>query len=93
LVCHVLGIVAGLGVGVWDSAEAMHEPLLVVPADVVGGDQLDVAEVAERAASEGRVGAEALVLVQPDRGIGEGVLSNASPTEPIEGRTSDSGNV
>jgi hypothetical protein len=38
LVGHVLGIVASLGFGGWDSAEAMHEALLVVPADVVGGD-------------------------------------------------------
>jgi hypothetical protein len=52
LVGHVVGIVASLGLGWWDSAEAVHEALLVVPADVVGGDQLDISEVAERTTSQ-----------------------------------------
>ena len=46
-------VVAGFRFGGWDSPEAVHETLLVVPADVVGGDQFDVAEVTQRAAPEG----------------------------------------
>jgi hypothetical protein len=52
LVGHVLGIVARLGFGGWDAAEAVHEALLVEPRHVVGGDELDVAERAQRTASE-----------------------------------------
>ena len=52
LVGHVLGIVASLGFGGWDAAEAAHEALLVEPRHVVGGDELDVAERARRTASE-----------------------------------------
>ena len=52
LVGHVLGIVARLGFGGCDAAEAVHEALLVEPRHVVGGDELDVAERAQRTASE-----------------------------------------
>ena len=47
---HVLGIVVGLGFGGWDTAQAVHEALLVVPGDVVGGDEFDVAPCAQQAA-------------------------------------------
>ena len=39
-----MGTVAGLGFGGWYSAEAVHEALLVVLGDVVGGDVLDVVQ-------------------------------------------------
>ena len=48
----MLGIVLGLGFGGWDSTEAVHEALLVVPGDVVGGEVFDVAlTVADQSAS------------------------------------------
>jgi hypothetical protein len=53
LVGHGFGIVAILGLGGWDASEAVYEALLVVPADPVGGDELDVGEGAQRAAAEG----------------------------------------
>lgn len=78
MVGHGLGIVAGLCFGGRHPAEAMHEALLVEPGHVLGGDELDVAEVAQRSAPEGRVGADALVFVQPDGGLGEGVVVGLS---------------
>ena len=45
-------VVFGFRFGGWDASEAVHEALLVVPSNVVGGDELDVAEVAQRAAPE-----------------------------------------
>ena len=45
-------VVVGFGFGRWDASEAVHQALLVVPGDLVGGDELDVAEVAQRAAAE-----------------------------------------
>ena len=49
---RVVGIVGGLGFGGCDASEAVHEAVVVEPGDPFGGDQLDVAEVAEWAASE-----------------------------------------
>ena len=40
-----MGIVVGLGFGGWDTAQAVHEALLVVPGDVVGGDEFDVGQL------------------------------------------------
>jgi len=51
LVGHVLGIVVGFGG--WDTAEAVHEAVVVVSGDVVGGDEFDIAEGAQRAAAHG----------------------------------------
>jgi hypothetical protein len=45
-------VVFGFCLGGWDASEPVHEALLVVPADVVGGDEFDVAQVAYRAAPE-----------------------------------------
>ena len=45
-------VVFGFRFGGWDTSEAVHEALLVVPGDVVCGDELDVGEVAQRAAPE-----------------------------------------
>ena len=39
-----MGIVVGLGFGGWDTAQPVHEALLVVPGDVVGCDVFHVAE-------------------------------------------------
>jgi len=64
----------GLGFGGWDTAQAVHEALLVVPGDVVGGDVFDVAEGAQRAVSQRRIGADALVLVEPDRDLGQRIV-------------------
>jgi hypothetical protein len=46
LVGHVFGIVVAFGLGGWDTAEAMHDTALVVPGDVVGGDQFNVGQSA-----------------------------------------------
>jgi hypothetical protein len=61
-----LGIVAGLGFGGWYSAEAVHEALLVVLGDVVGGDVLDVVQGVELAAAKRRVRPDALGFVEAD---------------------------
>jgi hypothetical protein len=45
-------VVFGFCFGGWDASETVHQALLVVPGDVVGGDELDVGEVAQRAAPE-----------------------------------------
>ena len=45
-------VVFGFRFGGRDASEAVHEALLVEPADVVGGDQLDIGEVAQRATAE-----------------------------------------
>jgi hypothetical protein len=39
----VFGIVLSFGLGGWDTAKTMHKAPLVVPGDVVGGDEFDVA--------------------------------------------------
>ena len=53
---HLAGVelivVAGFCFGGWDASESVHEALLVVSTDVVGGDEFDVAEVAYRTAAE-----------------------------------------
>jgi hypothetical protein len=71
---HVLGIVLGLSFGGWDSSEAVHEALLVVPGYVVGGEVFDVAEGVQGAIAKRRIGPDALVLVEPDRGLGQRVV-------------------
>ena len=48
---HVL-IVLSFGFGGWNTAQAVHTALLVVPGDVVGGDEFDVGQGAQRAADE-----------------------------------------
>jgi hypothetical protein len=42
----------GFGLGGWDTAKTEHEALLVVPGEVVGGDEFDVGEGAQRARGE-----------------------------------------
>jgi hypothetical protein len=46
----------------------------VVPGDVVSGEVIDVAEGAQRAAAKRGIRADALVLVEPDRGLGQRVV-------------------
>jgi hypothetical protein len=58
----------GFGFGGWYSAEAVHQALLVVPGDVVGGDVLDIAQGPQRAAAKRGVCPDALVFVEADRG-------------------------
>jgi hypothetical protein len=38
--------------GGWDASEAMHEAVLVVPRDIIGGDELHVGQVAQQATPE-----------------------------------------
>jgi len=76
----VFGIVLGFGFGGWDSSEAVHEALLVVPGDVVGGDVFDIAEGGERASAERGIGADALVLVESDRGLGQRIVVGIADT-------------
>jgi len=69
----VYGIVLRFGFGGWDTAKTVHEALLVVPGHVVGGDEFDVGEVAQKPAAKRRVGTDAFVLVEPDGGLGQSV--------------------
>jgi hypothetical protein len=78
LVGHVFGIVLGFGLGGWDTAEAVHEALLVVPGHVVGGDQFNVGQSAQWAPAKRGVGADAFVLVEPDSGLGQSVIVGIS---------------
>ena len=71
---HVVGIVLGLGFGGWDSFEAVHEAVLVVPGYVVGGEVFDVAQGVQGAIAKRRIGPDALVLVEPDRGLGQRII-------------------
>jgi hypothetical protein len=64
----------GFGFCGWDTAEAVHEALLVEPVDEVDGDQFDVGQGAQRAATKRRVCADAFVLVEPDGGLGQDVV-------------------
>ena len=70
----MFGIVVGFGLGGWDTAKTVHEALLVVPGHVVGGDEFDVGQVAQKPAAKRRVGTDAFVLVEPDCGLGQSVI-------------------
>ena len=73
-------VVLGLGFSGWDTAEAVHEALLVVPGDVVGGDVFDVGQGVQRAATKRGIGPDALVLVESDRGLGQRVIVGIAHT-------------
>src|SRR5512132_2420258 len=78
-------MVLGLSFGGWDSSEAVHEALLVVPGYVVGGDVFDIGQRVQRASAKRRIGPDALVLVEPDRGLGQGIVvgvANAADRRP-----------
>jgi hypothetical protein len=64
----------GLRLDRWDTGEAVHESLLAGPGDVIGTDQFNIGEGAQRAAAKRGIGADTCVLVQPD-----GVSANALP--------------
>jgi hypothetical protein len=67
-------VVGGFGLGRWDAAEAVHEPLRVVPVHPGCGDLLQVGEGGNRPMAERGAVADALGLVQTDRGLGQGVV-------------------
>ena len=67
-------VVFGFCFGGWDASEAVHEALLVVPGYVVGGEVFDVAEGVQGAIAKRRIGPDALVLVEPDRGLGQRIV-------------------
>ena len=52
----------------------VHQPAGVVPVHPVGGDHLQVRQPLQRPSAERRVGSDAFVLVEPDRGLGERVV-------------------
>ena len=81
-----MGIVLGLSFGGWDSSEAVHEALLVVPGYVVGGEVFDVAEGVQGAIAKRRIGPDALVLVEPDRGLGQRIVVGVAnpPTDGLK---------
>lgn len=85
-------VVSGFRFSGRHESEAMHKALLVVPADLVGGEELHVGEVAQLAAAERRVGPNALVIVGPDP-VSATALSKASPMLPMKGRRPDSDSV
>lgn len=79
LVCsHGLGCVRSVMDGFefdwWDTAQAVHEPVGVVPVHPVGGEQFHVDQAMQRAAPKRRVIANRFGLVQPDRRLGQGVV-------------------
>lgn len=48
----ICSVVDGLVVDRWDAAEAVHEPVGVVPVHPLGGDQFDVGKAVQRASPE-----------------------------------------
>ncbi len=59
----------------WDPAEAVHEPGGVVPMGPVGGEEFDVGQEAQWTPSKRCVIAHGFGLVQPDRGLSQGIVS------------------
>jgi hypothetical protein len=78
--CSVVG---GFGFGWWDAAEAVHESAGVVPVDPGGGDLVQVGQSADGAVPEWGAVADAFSLVQPDRGLGEGIVLGLSGQSKI----------
>lgn len=75
----------GFCFGGWDAYQAVHEALLVIPSDAVGGDGFDVGEIAQRAAAERGIDPDAFVFVEADGRLGERVivgLTDASDRGP-----------
>ena len=70
----VRSVVDGLVLDGWDAAQAMHEPVGVVPVHPVGGEQFHVGQPVQRAMPERGVIADGFVLVEPDRGFGQSVI-------------------
>jgi hypothetical protein len=62
-------IVGGLKLRRWDVADGLQEPPVVEPVDPLQGGVLDLVE-----ALPGAAPADQLGLVQPDDGLGEGVV-------------------
>jgi hypothetical protein len=74
-----------------DTAQAVHKALLVVPGDVVSGDEFDIGQGAQRAATKQSARMHSflnsLIVVSASG------LSYASPTLRIEGRRLESVSV
>jgi len=77
-------VVFGFCFGGWDASEAVQEALLVVPADVVGGDELDVGEVAQLGT---HVGDPIRVVLAYQPLIGSANFFLAGPARNIEHRS------
>jgi len=60
--------VVGLGFGGWASAEAVHEPVVVVPGHPGRGGLFEVGQGGEWSVPKRGVLADAFGLVQPDGG-------------------------
>src|SRR6476619_7608229 len=81
---RVTGVLSGvessvvLGLGGWAAPEPVHEPALVVPGHPRRGAVLQVGEGADRAGAERGTLADALGLVQPDRGLAEPVVQGVA---------------
>ncbi len=68
--CTIVSFVFGR----WPQAEAVHDPGLVVPAGPVRSEELDVGEPGQWAAPERGIIADRFGFVEPDRGLGQGVI-------------------
>src|SRR4029079_3706796 len=71
-------VVLGLGFRGWAAPEPVDEPALVVPGHPRRGAVLQVGEGADRAGAERGTLADALGLVQPDRGLAEPVVQGVA---------------
>ena len=71
-------VVLGLGFCGWTSAEAVHQPSLVVPGHPRRGDVLQVGEGADRPGAERGTLADALGLVEADRRLAQRVVEGVS---------------
>src|SRR5271166_6883263 len=71
-------VVLGLGFGGWAAPEPVHEPAHVVPGHPRRGDVLQVGEGVDRPGPERGTLADALGLVQPDRGLAEPVVQGVA---------------
>jgi hypothetical protein len=69
-------VVVGLGLCRREATEAVHESPGVVPVHPGRGHVFDIGEVGQGAVAERGVVADALGLVQADRGLGERVVES-----------------
>jgi hypothetical protein len=65
----LLSVECGLELGWWDIADGLQEPTMVEPVDPLQGGVLDVVHPLPGAAPADQLG-----LVQPDDGLGQGVV-------------------
>src|SRR6478736_2103348 len=91
LVVTDLSVVVGFVFDRWTPAEAVHQPIVVVPGHPGAGGLLDVAEPGERACPKRWPGGGALGLVEPDRGLREGIVERVADgadrrSHPLQGK-------